>query len=281
MACVLVAAAVAFATSASGAPPAAGGPRSRAAWIVSATAMRHVAALDSGLARYFFDTPHTFVIGGKTSRAPRPEASAAIRTVSFTNERTLDTAIVTHRLRPGTRAVIYDDEHWSLTPVDQQTDPGRFYRLAAQVAHRYGLLLIATPGTDLVQSIAPGTSSAQRYAEFLRLGVAGAAARYADVYEVQAQGSEADLARYVTFVQAASAQAERAHPGVELLAGISTNSLQGGMEAASQLLEAVLATRAIVDGYWLNDPAHGSACPRCSGPYPRAAVEFLRDLHAS
>jgi hypothetical protein len=63
--------------------------------------------------------------------------------------------------------------------------------------------LIATPATDLVQTLAPGTPTGRRYVEFLRLGIAAAAARYADVYEVQAQGSEADLSEHIKFVRAA------------------------------------------------------------------------------
>jgi len=109
------------------------------------------------------------------------------------------------------------------------------------------------------------------------LGVAGAAARYADVYDIQAQGSEADPAAYVGFVRAAAAQARGANSTVEVLAGIATNP-SGSRETAEVMLRAVLATRSVVAGYWLNDGVQSPACPKCSGPYSQVAIAFLREL---
>lgn len=266
------------ATSAMGAPLRPGGSGTRIAWIVSDLTLQRIAKLDPSLARYFFDNQRTFAIAGKipprTSSAPN-----SLKTMSFADETLLRDAIVSHRLVPGTRAVIYDDEDWTLTPRDQQLHPARYYHEAAAVAHRHGLLLIATPATDLVNALAPGTPNGQKYSEFLKLGIAAAAACDTDVYKIQAQGSEEARSTYRQFVRAAGAQARRAHPGVELLAGISTNP-SGRMETPSVLFNAVQATRSIVAGYWLNDPANGKACPKCTGPYPQIAVAFLQMLRA-
>jgi hypothetical protein len=265
-------------TSAMGAPMPPGGSGTRTAWIVSDATLQRIAKLDPSLARYFFNNQRTFAVAGKTP--PRTSSAPnSLTTMSFADETLLRDAIVSHSLVPGTRAVIYDDEDWTLTPRDQQLQPARYYREAAAVAHRYGLLLIATPATDLVNALAPGTPIGQKYGEFLKLGIAAAAAREADVYEIQAQGSEGALSTYRQFVLAAGAQASKAHPGIELLAGISTNP-SGRMQTPSVLFNAVQATRSIVAGYWLNDPSKGQACPKCTGPYPQVAVAFLQILRS-
>jgi hypothetical protein len=269
----------AVATSAVGVTARRSGDDRAMAWIVGAVTVQRIAALDSELARRFFDNSRTFELVGKTT-SPLSSTRHELKTMSFADENALRNAIVSHTLLPGTRAVVYDDEDWSLTPSDQQLHPAEYYRMAAVAAHRYGLLLIATPATDLVDALAPGTPKGETYAEFLKLGIAAAAARYADAYEVQEQGAEMSLSKYVQFVRAATAQASGAHPGVESLAGISTNP-SGRAQTPSVLLHAVLATRSIVAGYWLNDPAQGTACPRCTGPYPQVAVASLRKLRAS
>ncbi|MGI8804734.1 MAG: hypothetical protein ACR2IN_03430, partial [Thermoleophilaceae bacterium] len=73
------------------------------------------------------------------------------------------------------------------------------------------------------------------------------------------------------------AQARAANRRAIVLAGISTNPA-GQRVTAATLLKEVQATRRLVGGYWLNDPAGGQYCPACQGPYPQIAVAFLRDL---
>jgi len=76
-------------------------------------------------------------------------------------------------------------------------------------------------------------------------------------------------------VQGVAAQAAVAHPGVELLSGVTGSSLLKG-HAAQALLNAVLAAGNIVSGYWLDDPAQARACPSCTS----AAAALLRSLRA-
>ncbi len=244
-------------------------------WVLTLGELGRLRALDPALAARLFDTPETFALSAGGSSAGRFDR--AMRTVSFGDENALARAADEGRLGPGARAVIYDDEHWSLTPLAQQLHPALYYRRAVEVAHRHGLLLIATPAADLVSVLAPGTPKGRKYAEFLKLGIAAAAARYADVYDIQAQGSEAALATYVGFVRAAAAQARDANPIVEVLAGIATNP-SGQRETAAVMLRAVLATRSLVSGYWLNDGTHSQECPKCTGPYTQVAIAFLRQL---
>jgi hypothetical protein len=252
-----------------------GGADGRPAWLLSGATLARIGRLDLPLARFWFDSPRTYVIARTT--LARRLAPAALPAVSFANETRLAAAIEHRRLRAGTRAVIFDDEHGAQTPAIQQRQFARYYRLAGEVAHRHGLALIATPASDLVAELAPQTPPGRRYAEFLRLGIAAAAARYANVYEVQAQGAELAPSAYARFVRVAAAQARRAHPGVEVLAGLSTNA-SGRRAQPAQLLDSARAVLDMVSGFWLNDPARGPACPRCTGPYPQVAIGFLREL---
>ena len=86
----------------------------------------------------------------------------------------------------------------------------------------HGLLFLTAPGVDLVTVLAPENRTTP-YDAYLRLGIAADAARYADVVDIQAQGSERDTTFYANFVVQAAAQARQANPNVLVLAGISTN----------------------------------------------------------
>ncbi|MVU77410.1 hypothetical protein GPX89_09135 [Nocardia sp. ET3-3] len=62
-----------------------------------------------------------------------------------------------------------------------------------------------------------------------------------------------------------------------VLAGLSTNP-SGQTVTADQVHAALDATRSFVDGYWLNIPQAGTACPRCGTAQPQVAVTLLRQL---
>ena len=102
-------------------------------------------------------------------------------------------------------------------------------------------------------------------------------AKCADVVEIQAQGAEANPARFRQFVDAEAQQARTANPNVLVLAGISTNP-DGRRVSAQQLLAAVQAVRPVVSGFWLNIPAGGKYCPRCGEPHPEVAMRLLQAL---
>jgi hypothetical protein len=248
------------------------------AWIVTTRALQAIEALNPGVAKHFFNTPRTFVVGSSATRLAQLAAPSALPTAKFTNESTLALEVQGGDLPAGTRAVMFDDEYGgNLTPRAQQLHPGMYYNRAAQAAHAAGLLLVAAPSRNLVYSRAPATATGKVNSEFLRFGIARAVARYADVYEIDAQGSEARSSSYAAFVQAVSAQAVAVHPGIELLAGLSTNP-SGVKQRSKALLNAALLTRTEVAGFDLNDPGNRLLCPHCGSWYPPVATSFLRGL---
>jgi hypothetical protein len=64
---------------------------------------------------------------------------------------------------------------------------------------------------------------------------------------------------------------------LRVFGGVTTNH-SGHTVTAAQMTGAVKAAPGEVSGYWLNDPAGGAYCPKCNGPYPAVAGQFLADL---
>jgi hypothetical protein len=247
-------------------------------WIVTQTAVGLLgrAGLTKAQSQTLFGDNRTYLVGRLTPTAP--PVSGALRTVSFASYQAMDRQLAGPGLPAGTVAVIYDNEHWRFTPVAEQRDPARYEELAAKLAHAHHLLFISAPAIDLTDVLAPGQSD--HYAAYLRLGLAASAARYADVVDIQAQGSETSLSTFTAFVQAAAAQARSANKGVIVLVGISTNP-SGQHVSSAQFTDAYNAVRADVDGYWLNIPSRGHGCPDCGPPQPGVAVPLLHMLARS
>jgi hypothetical protein len=178
---------------------------------------------------------------------------------------------------PGVHWVLYDNERWSLTPAGEQADPVRYEQLFAELAHQHGYKVILAPAQDLVlvndrNGFQDGSTPWQSY---LSMGLATTSARYGDIYEIQAQRYEMSMYRsqhdYANFVAAAAAQARAANPDIVVYAGLSTQRVSG----AGQLFEDYLATRDLVEGYWLN-------IPQSDQPGPAAiADQFFRNLPTS
>ena len=221
-----------------------------------------------------FNNPNVYVIEGTKGRSIEP---LAIGTRSFTDYKALEAAFNNGSIDSSVGAIIYDNEDWGLTPLDQQQHPAEFEQTAAQIVHQHHLIFIATPATNLVTVADPSAVNGSKFDRFIADGYAGDAARYADVYEIQSQGSEGNIAEFRTFVSEAAAQARKANPAVVILAGLSTNP-QGQAVTGDQLYAAVQATRASVSGYWLNIPAGGTYCPKCGTPQPQVAVSLLDEL---
>lgn len=248
-------------------------------WMISTSALRHLDKVDpsGALSRRFFESPGNFVMNGLKGAEGFPQGSRCAPTATFPSYQALKEAFENGRVPASVKAIIYDNESWKFTPPEEQHDIERFEKLAAEMVHRHGRIFIATPATDLVQVLSPHYGKGTRYDEFLRLGIARHAARYADVYEVQAQGSVDNLALYTRHVRGAAEQARSVNPKVLVFAGLSTNP-SGKKVTAKQLYDAIEATRDVVDGYWLNIPGGGAYCPKCGEPQPGVAAELLKML---
>jgi hypothetical protein len=223
-------------------------------WVISASDLSHLRAAAPVVSAHFFNTPRTFITGAGSAALAALGTPTAVPSQSFASAAALIRAVDAARLRPGTRAVVYAAAHARSTPVAEQHHLARYYRLAGQAAHAHGLLFIAAPAASLVAALAPHTPAWRQDSAFVRLRIAAQAAPYADVYVAEAQAPPTSPAAYTDFVGAASAQAARAHPGIELLAGLSAGP-PGHRVTPATLLDSYLSTRLVVSGYGFSDPA--------------------------
>ncbi len=244
-------------------------------WILNGPALATFAS-DPVSQRYFIGT-QPFVMQRKDAPVALPADWGAVPFRSFTSLAAIEKALNSGAIGSGVRGIMYDNEHWKFTPQAEQADPATSMRRAADVVHAHGLLFLTAPAVNLTRVLAPGPE--KRYDAYVRVGLAAAAARYADVYEIQAQGSEKDAAGYAAFVKAAAAQARAANPKVIVLAGISTNPI-GQHVTSGDILGAISATRAFVDGYWFNVPKPSEYCPSCNDFRPDIAIDVLGHLAA-
>ena len=59
-------------------------------------------------------------------------------------------ALETNALSPGVKGIIYDYEKWRFTPEEEQKNPARYVKQAADIVHAYGCLFFTAPAVDLV-----------------------------------------------------------------------------------------------------------------------------------
>jgi hypothetical protein len=219
------------------------------------------------------DNARPFVMRGRFAGAV-PPAWKAVTFASFTKFGAIRSALQSGGLAQDVSGIMYDYERWPFTPEDEQRNSAGYVKQAAEIVHARGLQFLTAPAVNLVGVMAP-QDQGPRYELFVRLGIAADAARYADVFDIQAQGSERNTALYANFVRQAAAQARQANPKVLVLAGISTQP-SGQQVTADDVLRAIAATRDSVDGYWLNIPRPSEYCPRCTEFRPDIAIEVIR-----
>lgn len=241
-------------------------------WIINSGELSAARSASPSSVRYAVSPAHLLVL------SPHGQASSSGREVAVFGSYAQFSEMIRQGTVPaGVRWVIYDNERWPQTPADEQADPVRYEQLFAELAHRHGYKVILAPAQDLVLVSDPNglRDGSIPWQSYLSMGLATTSARYGDIYEIQAQRYETASYRsqhaYAGFVAAAAAQARAANPDVVVYAGLSTQRVSG----AAQLLQDYLATRSLVDGYWLNIP--GSDQP---GP-AALADQFFRDLPAS
>jgi hypothetical protein len=216
-----------------------------------------------------------FVMKGKMF-SDVPAAWNAVTFASFTNLQAIRNA-VGGGIGPDLQGIMYDYERWQFTPEEEQRNPAPYVKMAADAVHARNLMFLTAPAVNLVRVMAPDQDQNPRYDTYLRLGIAADAARYADVFDIQAQGSERNTELYANFVRQAAAQARQANAKVVVLAGISTQP-SGQEVTADDILRAITATRDAVDGYWFNIPRPSEYAPNVTEFRPDIAIDVFRRL---
>ena len=250
----------------------------RLSWMINVRALDALleAGLPEILVKHFFDNQDTFLMGsGQTEDVTLQLHS--MPTQVFTSFETLRQAFANNQIGPSTKAIVYDNEAWEFTPPNEQANPAIYEKRAAELVHDHSLTFICTPAVDLLKVLDPDTHEDDMYTQYLTLGIAADAARYSDIYEIQAQGSEINTDEFSQFVTSATQQARQANPNVIVLAGLSTGP-SGKIATADELYDAATSVLDVVEGFWLNIPSKGQHCPSCTNPKPEVAVRFLQSL---
>ncbi|MBV9183536.1 MAG: hypothetical protein JO356_19710 [Acidobacteria bacterium] len=245
-------------------------------WILNAGSLkRSQPQFPLDLQRKYFDSACTFlVIGG--AGPPDYRDWKATRTRTVTELRAVDEVADD----PVAVAILYDPEAWEMTPTEEQAHPAEAVCRAAPIVHSHNKLLIVTPATNLIRVISPSAVlGGDRFRAFAKTNLAGNIAKCSDVYEIQAQGAEADLQKFRSFVTTEAEQARAANPAITVLAGISTNPM-GNRVSSGQLFKAVQSVRSVIDGFWLNIPEGGKYCPSCGEAQPQVALQLMQMLNS-
>lgn len=153
----------------------------RTSWIVARSAIDLVdGAGGTALTAAAFDNPGTHEIGQVAA------GWTSLRTTTLASYAAFAGQAAT--LSAGSW-VMYDNEHWSFTPVAEQTDPAGYMARFVTLAHQHQLRVILTPALDLAiaMNCDVRTDPAWRnYLDNCRLPAAAAAA-HPDAFEIQAQ----------------------------------------------------------------------------------------------
>ena len=124
-----------------------------------------------------------FVMSRRSIQDVIPDEWDAVRVQSFKSVDNIRSALASNALLPGVKGVMYDYEKWRFTPEDKQRNPAKSPKAAADLVHARGLLFLAAPAVDLVPVLAPDSDRRRQDDTYLSLGLAGDAARYADIVD--------------------------------------------------------------------------------------------------
>lgn len=194
-------------------------------------------------------------------------------------------ALAGAELQPGADWLLYDAEGWAFTPPAEREDPPTAFRSFCRLVGSVGgARSICAPALTLVEGLpAPSGRSGSPWERYLAAGWPAVVGAVADGYVIQAQRLQRlrRLDEFAAFVAAAAQQARSAAASgrtLLVLAGLSTAG-SGEPPRLDDLLDATARTAGVVDGYWLNVPRRGPACPSCpEAPPVELAFTLLREL---
>jgi hypothetical protein len=195
-------------------------------WIVSGWSLAALRRSNAGLARRFFDNPHTLVLGeAKGMQNLVPAGYRSIPALSYASLAEFAADAGAGLITPEIAAVVYDPERWDKTPAAERREPvGSMHRFS-RLARRSGYSPIVAPGRDL--ALGGETGCGKRQGELLDQAylrcdlIAGAAG--ADSFVIQAAPDELEPAKLSKLLASAQAQVHSRAPEALTVATLSTD----------------------------------------------------------
>lgn len=229
-------------------------------WIMSAGTFEGAVGTDPALAKKMFGST-CYVPGYGESYGLRRVHSHYVRNYLWIQDR-----IDEGTLKAGDNIV------WAIETGENSSDPndvtppeqyangalGPTLRAARNICHSVGATLIAAPAGNIMDVIAPEYHGSTTEAQ-LAYHIPDICARNADMYEIQKQQALQQLANYTKNVTLLAERSRQVAPETPVLAGVTTNSTFASPDdypTAQEIAAAMLAVRSVVDGFWLNVPAH-------------------------
>jgi hypothetical protein len=206
-------------------------------WAMASSSLHNISNADAGQAARSLDSPDTIVQNlSPLSASPVPDGWDGASTALWRSYAQFAADVTAGAVPSYVKVAHYDNEAWPQTPEAEQRRPAYYERRFCALAHTEGLLCYLGPAKDLCNVLPQpeGDDNAQCYVD---LDLAGKAARYADVIDIQAQTLEPVGARaYVSFLRRTAAQARAANPNVLVLGNLSPSP--GGTHISARRLYA-------------------------------------------
>lgn len=219
-------------------------------WIIGEEDLSKFIDENSPLAERLFNSPSTFVID--TDQATLPETWKANVALPFASYAEFEEAI-DEGIDPQIDAVVYDNEGWDRTPLEEQENAIEYTKKFADLAHENGLLFINAPHVSLAAANGRMEKGLSVNWDFY-MNIVRNAARYSDVLVLQLQWAVYDKESYNDFLiearEVALEEAAKYDRGLLVLGEISTTPEIP--EATVENLHSIIAKSLTeVNGMWL------------------------------
>ncbi len=229
-------------------------------WMITYQNIKNLSKINKTIVNSIFDSQNTYIMESPLKFQYNPYGTFV---AVFQSYQTFKTDLLNHTINPHFKWVLYDNEHWSKTPVVEQQNPVLYEELFTNLAHQYGYKVILSPSQDLfIES--KNNFNGNLY---LNSGIVKSTYNYADIYEVQAQSFEQSRYRsnnvFTTFVDNVLKQIP--NHTKPIIVGLGTSRVQN----STQLYNDFLSVMGSVQGFWLNIP--GSTAKRLN-----IGIQFLQ-----
>ncbi len=214
-------------------------------WMITYQNLKDLSKLNPTITNNIFNSPNTYIM-----ESPLKFQSNSYGTfvAVFQSYQTFKSDLLNHGLNPNFRWVLYDNEHWSKTPIIEQQNPVLYEQLFTNLAHKYGYKVILSPSQDLFVESKNNSNGSM----YLNSGIAKSTYNYADIYEIQAQSFEQSRYRsnhiFTNFINSILKQIN--NHTKPIIVGLGVSRVQN----ATQLYNDFLSVKREVQGFWLNVP---------------------------
>jgi len=204
--------------------------------------------------------PNVQIQGSSPLRSsPVPSGWTSIPEDRWTSEARFAADAAAGAIPTYVKAVLYDNEDWAQTPLNERRQPGLFMKMFCQLAHQHGWLCATAPARDICSVAYPDFHGSLSDC-FITNNLAGQAAKYANYTELQSQVLELQGTMvYAKFVSTTAAQAKAANPAIVILGGLSPTPYGMPVSAVTLNEDARAVFPSSVRGFYMTITSGGAS----------------------